>query len=81
MASLFVSVLFILSNQLVGQGTWTAVTALAPDSNYGNMLLVSDGRILAKTQAGGNDSVGNIWNVLTPKIMAVILTEHGHVQF
>lgn len=48
-------------------GTWTQVTNFAPNSNGGFMFLLSDGRVMCKTSAGGA-SYGNIWNILTPNI-------------
>ncbi len=48
------------------QGTWSAVTSLAPNPNLGGMLVLSDGTILCKTSAGTTDGIGNIYNRLTP---------------
>lgn len=47
------------------QGTWTPLTNLAPHSGWGGMILLSDGTVLSKTNAGGA-SVGNIYDKLTP---------------
>ena len=55
-------------NVSLAQGTWTPVTNLAPDSCGGVMLLMSDGSVIAKAYTGGNDSIGSIWNKLTPDI-------------
>ncbi|MDE3182231.1 MAG: T9SS type A sorting domain-containing protein [Bacteroidota bacterium] len=44
-------------------GTWTKVTALAPDANYGISILLSDGRVLCHTDSG---STGDIYDILTP---------------
>ena len=48
------------------QGTWSAVTTLAPNPNLGGMLVLSDGTILCKTSAGTTDGIGNTYNRLTP---------------
>lgn len=61
-------VALLLSLQGHAQGTWSAVTATAPNSNGGVMLLLSDGTVIAKTGSGGSDGIGNIWNKLTPDI-------------
>jgi hypothetical protein len=47
-------------------GTWTRVTASAPNANGGVMLVLSDGSVICKTSAGGTDGIGNTWNKLTP---------------
>src|SRR5438046_3116482 len=44
---------------------WTKIVANAPHSNYGVMLLMSDGRVLCHTTAG---TVGDIYDILTPDI-------------
>jgi hypothetical protein len=49
-------------------GVWTPVNALAPDNNAGVMLLLTDGTIMCKTDAGGGDGIGNTWDKLTPDI-------------
>ena len=51
---------------LHAQGTWTALTNLAPGASGGGMLLLSDGSVLCKSSAGGGDNIGNIYNKLTP---------------
>lgn len=48
------------------QGTWSAVTRIAPNSNFGGMLVLSDGTILCKSSGGGADGYGNTYNRLTP---------------
>ena len=48
------------------QGTWTPIASLAPNSNLGGMLLLSDGTVLCKSDGGGGDGIGNIYNRLTP---------------
>lgn len=49
---------------------WTAVSnSGGPSANGGVMLLLSDGRVMCKSQAGSSsdtDGYGNIWNILTP---------------
>ena len=47
-------------------GTWTRVTASAPHTNGGVMLVLSDGSVICKTYAGGTDGIGNTWDKLTP---------------
>jgi Secretion system C-terminal sorting domain/Galactose oxidase, central domain len=47
---------------------WTAVTALAPHPSGGGMLLLSDGTVLVKSNAGGTDGYGNTYDRLTPNI-------------
>jgi hypothetical protein len=67
--AIFSLILCLCANTLVhAQGTWTPVYAPAPDSNLGGMMLLSDGRVMCKTSAGGTDGYGNTWNVLTPDI-------------
>ncbi len=48
------------------QGSWTPVTNLAPGSNGGGSLLLSDGSVICKSFSGGTDGIGNIYNKLTP---------------
>ena len=48
------------------QGTWTKVTTAAPNSNFGVMLLLSDGSVICKSSGGGTDGYGTIWNRLVP---------------
>ena len=45
-------------------GTWTAVTNVAPDYCNGGMSLLTDGRVICHTTAGGGNGTG--WDVLTP---------------
>lgn len=47
-------------------GTWTQVTNLAPHLSGGGMQLLTDGTILCKSEGGGSDGFGNIWDKLTP---------------
>ncbi|MEO5571043.1 MAG: T9SS type A sorting domain-containing protein [Bacteroidia bacterium] len=54
--------------QINAQGTWTAVANTAPDLSGGVMLLLSDGTVIAKTESGGTDGIGSLWNKLTPDI-------------
>ncbi|MCX6273813.1 MAG: T9SS type A sorting domain-containing protein [Bacteroidetes bacterium] len=49
-------------------GFWTPIATLAPDQNAGVMLLLSDGTVMAKTDNGGADGIGTIWDKLTPDI-------------
>jgi PKD repeat protein len=56
---------------LIGQahaqvGTWTALTNKAPDPNNGVMVLMSDGRVMCHSTAGGTLGDGTIWDILTP---------------
>ena len=64
---LFFGILF-LSTYGYSQGTWTPIASLAPDTNNGVTLLLSDGTVIVKTRSGGGDGYGNIWNKLTPDI-------------
>jgi hypothetical protein len=59
-------VLSSLCNTAAAQGTWTYLNNLAPNSNGGVMILLSDGSVITKTFDGGGDGNGNIWNKLTP---------------
>lgn len=54
------------SMKTFSQGTWTPVTNLAPGSNGGGALLLSDGSVICKSFSGGTDGIGNIYNKLTP---------------
>ncbi len=63
----FLLLLLLNINTFAQTGTWTQVTNFAPNSNGGFMFLLSDGRVMCKTSAGGA-SYGNIWNILTPNI-------------
>ncbi|MEP7169632.1 MAG: T9SS type A sorting domain-containing protein [Bacteroidota bacterium] len=49
-------------------GSWTPLTNLAPDLSGGGMLLLSDGTVIVKTESGGTDGIGSLWNKLTPDI-------------
>ncbi|MEO8762239.1 MAG: T9SS type A sorting domain-containing protein [Bacteroidia bacterium] len=65
--TLLILTLAFLSQTLKAQGTWTALNTMAPDSNSGVMLLLSDGTVMAKSVSCSNcDTIGNIWNKLTP---------------
>jgi hypothetical protein len=50
---------------VVNTGTWTPLAQTAPD-NIILMLLLSDGTVMAKGTAGGNDGIGFAWWKLTP---------------
>ena len=48
---------------------WTNIATLAPNNNYGSIMLLSDGRAFCKSDGGatnGGQNCGNIWNILTP---------------
>ena len=47
-------------------GTWQQITALCPSTSGGGLMLLSDGTVLCKCEAGGTDGIGNSWNRLTP---------------
>lgn len=68
MKKLFSAVAIILASNLFlnAQGTWTQVTNLAPHLSGGGMQLLTDGSILCKSEGGGSDGYGNIWDKLTP---------------
>jgi len=60
---------FTFDNQnLLAQGTWIPVATLAPDSNGGGMLLLSDGSVICKSFSSGFDWIGNNYDRLTPDI-------------
>ncbi|MBL9118891.1 MAG: hypothetical protein JNL80_03125 [Phycisphaerae bacterium] len=58
------SVLFVASRGHAME--WVRVTADAPASNAGVALLLSDGTVLALSDATGNDDIGDTWHKLTP---------------
>jgi hypothetical protein len=47
-------------------GTWQTISLAAPSASGGGLMLLSDGSVLCKSQNGGTDGYGNIWNRLTP---------------
>ena len=59
---------FLCNNKIKAQGTWTPISTVAPDSCGGVMILLSDGSVIAKAYTGGADSIGSVWNKLTPDI-------------
>ncbi len=65
---LLVLLFIVVTGQISAQGTWTALTNTSPDLSGGGLLLLSDGTVLAKTESGGTDGIGNIWNKFTPDI-------------
>ena len=60
--------MLIIGSMCSGQGSWSPLTNQSPDLNYGVMLLLSDGSLICKTISGGNDTIGNVWDKLTPDI-------------
>lgn len=64
--SLFLITMIVFGNQSVAQGAFTALTNTAPAGNNGVMLLLSNGTVMCKSNAGGGDGYGNQWNLLTP---------------
>ena len=54
------------SQSLFAQGTWTAVTNVAPHASGGGTLVLSDGSIICKSTSGGGDNVGSVYDRLTP---------------
>jgi hypothetical protein len=67
--NIYITLFFIatfFSTSITAQGSWTALNNLSPDTNVGVMLLLSDGTVMAKTIACACDTIGNIWNKLTP---------------
>ena len=56
----------LLASQTNAQGTWTALTNLAPDPNNGVMMLMTDGTVICHTTSGGSLGDGTIWDRLTP---------------
>lgn len=59
------SLVFILM-AVITNGQWTALSNSAPNNNNGVMLLLSNGTVMCKSDAGGGDQYGNTWNLLTP---------------
>jgi len=57
-----------LQAQVLAQGTWSKVTAVAPGAAGGGMLLLSDGSVICKSFSGGTDGIGNVYMKLTPDI-------------
>ncbi|MEI6816503.1 MAG: T9SS type A sorting domain-containing protein [Bacteroidota bacterium] len=58
-----------IGNQTIAdQGYWTPLVHASPNNNEGVMLLLSDGTVMCKTQSGGSDGYGNLWDKLTPDI-------------
>lgn len=49
---------------LAQTGAWSAVTATAPHTNAGVMILMTDGTVLCKNSSGGGQGTG--WDKLTP---------------
>ncbi len=60
------TVSLLSSSNMVAQGTWTQVVANAPNYNMGVMLLMTDGTVISKDDAGSGSGTG--WNKLTPDI-------------
>lgn len=56
----------LLFGATYAQGTWSPVVANCPAAGAGVMLLLSDGTVMCKTNAGGTDGIGNTWYKLTP---------------
>jgi hypothetical protein len=63
-AIIITSLLLLLS--LTTYAQWTPLATASPDKNNGVMLLLSNGTIMCKSDAGGGDGVGDTWNLLTP---------------
>jgi hypothetical protein len=63
---LLVLSLVYMSSMTLGQGTWSRVNNQAPNGSGGLMLLLTDGTVMAKSNAGGGS--GTIWMKLTPDI-------------
>lgn len=57
--------LLVSSATTYAQGTWVPVANAAPHYNEGEMMLLSDGTVIAKTSSGP-DALGNVWDKLTP---------------
>ncbi len=55
-----------LSNHGLAQGTWKALTHQSPHYNNGVALLMTDGSVIVKTNAGGGDAYGWGWDRLRP---------------
>ena len=64
--SVFALAALISSNASAQFGTWTAISATAPNNSNGDMLLLTDGTVLVKSDKGGGAGYG--WDKLTPDI-------------
>lgn len=71
--SLCFSLSIVAFHSSLAQGTWTPLTNLAPNRNYGVMLLLTDGSVLVKSDSDSHGSActcaadpGDTWNKLTP---------------
>ncbi len=62
--NLFVLFILVGSNTSAQIGTWTALTNKAPNNCNGVMLLLTDGTVICKDDAGTGQGTG--WNKLTP---------------
>ncbi|HTA26386.1 MAG TPA: hypothetical protein VK809_01260, partial [Bacteroidia bacterium] len=62
--NLLVLLILIINNANAQIGTWTALTHTAPNNCNGVMLLLTDGTVICKDDAGTGQGVG--WNKLTP---------------
>lgn len=58
--------IMVIHEQINAQGSWKAVTKAAPYGNNGNMILLTDGTVMAKTSSGGSDGIGSVWVRLIP---------------
>ena len=56
----------LCANTAMAAGTWQTIPAQCPNASGGGLMLLSDGTVLCKSEAGGTDGIGNIWNRLTP---------------
>ncbi len=56
--------LLLLTTATYGQ--WAAVSTAAPNNNKGVMLLLSNGTVMCKSNAGTSDGYGDTWNLLSP---------------
>lgn len=68
MAMLLVLMTFL---GLQTKAQWTNIATLAPNNNYGVIMLLSDGRAFCKSDGGATaqgQTCGNIWDILTPDI-------------
>ncbi len=61
----------VFSRQSYAQGTWVPIASPAPDTSFGQMLLLTDGSVIVKTSFDTTSGLlieGNVWDRLVPDI-------------
>src|SRR5208337_1707318 len=64
---LLAAVMALLPVRIYAAGNWTPLTNQAPD-NIDNLLLLSDGTVMAASGEPGAGGIGNAWYRLTPDV-------------